>query len=390
MTTRPIYLDYASTTPADPRVVAGMNEHLLLSGQFGNPGSTTHIYGDAAAAAVETAREAVANLIGAVSREIIWTSGATEANNLAIQGAAKQYAHKGRHIITLQSEHKAVLGPCQALEAQGFVVTYLKPQTNGILSHAQLEAALEQHPDTILVSIMHVNNETGVIQNIAQLSEATRKRNILLHVDAAQSAGKIPIDVEALQIDLLSMSAHKMYGPKGIGALYVRRKPRVQLQPLLFGGDQEYGLRSGTLPTHQIVGMGIAADCAREEMNAETTRIAQLRDRLWQGLQQLPGVTRHAQTAECVAHILSVSFTGIDGESLILGMPEIAVSMGSACTSATVETSHVLRAMGLTDQIAQSTLRFSLGRWTTEQDIDTTIAVVVREVQRLRALSPIK
>ena len=383
----PVYLDYAATTPVDPQVAELMATFLTTDGQFGNPASTTHSFGYQAKRAVDLARQQVAQLLNAEASEIIWTSGATESNNLAIKGAAYQYQGRGRHIVTCKTEHKAVLDVCRHLEQDGFSVTYLDLQSNGLIDLAQLEAAFR--PDTSMVSIMHVNNETGVIQDIKAIGQLTRNRGILLHVDAAQSAGKVPLDVKSLDVDLISVCAHKIYGPKGVGALYVRRKPRVRLQALLHGGGQERSLRAGTLPTHQIVAMGSAFELAAESLQSDNQHISQLRNTLWQGLKKLPEVYLNGHPEQTVSGILNVSFTGIAGEALLMALPEIAVASGSACTSATQEPSHVLRAMGHSDRRADSAIRFSLGRYTDEEQIDYTLDAVSAAVTRLRELSPL-
>ncbi|HXH04334.1 MAG TPA: aminotransferase class V-fold PLP-dependent enzyme [Candidatus Competibacteraceae bacterium] len=388
MSERPIYLDYAATTPVDPRVMDMMLGYLGPGGEFGNPGSITHVYGARAAAAVEEARAQVAALLDAEPREIVFTSGATESINLALQGAARANARRGRHIVTCKSEHKAVLDTCHHLERQGFAVTYLDPSPDGRLEPEAVAAALR--PDTVLVSLMHVNNETGVVQDLAALAALTRAHGVLLHVDAAQSAGKLPLDVQAVPgIDLLSLSGHKLYAPKGVGALYVRRFPKVRLEPLLYGGGQERGLRSGTLAVHQIVALGAACRIAREEMASEQARIAALRQRLWQGLSALPGVRLNGHPERRVAGILSVAFPGLDGEALLADLPGLALSAGSACTSASNEPSHVLKALGLPDHLARASLRFSLGRWTTAAEVDIALTQVTAAVRRLRALSPL-
>ena len=385
--TQPIYLDYAATTPVDPRVAEAMARYLTPDGQFGNPASRSHSFGWQAEDAVSAARGHVAELIGADPREIVWTSGGTESDNLAIKGAAHFYRKKGRHIVTCKTEHKAVLDTCRQLEREGCEVTYLSPQPNGLLDLAEFEAALRE--DTVLVSVMHVNNEIGVIQDIAALGALTRPRGILLHVDAAQSAGKVPIDVGAMQVDLMTLSAHKIYGPKGIGALYVCRKPRVRLEAQMHGGGHERGLRSGTLATHQIVGMGEAFRLAGAEMAAEAARIRALRDRLWAGLGRMEEVYLNGDLERRVPGNLNVSFNFVEGESLIMALKDIAVSSGSACTSASLEPSYVLRALGRNDELAHSSLRFSIGRFTTEEDIDRTIALIEGAVRRLRDLSPL-
>ncbi|MDS4030192.1 MAG: IscS subfamily cysteine desulfurase [Candidatus Contendobacter sp.] len=384
----PIYLDYAATTPMDPQVAAVLGQCLSRDGCFGNPSSSTHILGRAAARAVESARDHVAALLNADPREIIWTSGATEANNLALFGAMRAYARKGRHLVTSQTEHKAVLDVCRRLEREGCTVAYLAPKSDGLIAPEQVAAALR--PDTVLVSLMHVNNETGVIQDLAAISAIARARGILLHVDAAQSAGKLPLDLRTLPVDLLSLSAHKLYGPKGVGALYVRQRPhRVRLEPLLYGGGQEHGLRAGTLPTHQIAAMGEACRITGESMAVEQPRIRELRDRLWQGLATLGEMELNSHPERNVAGILNVGCTGITAEALLTALPEIAVATGSACTSAGHEPSHVLRAMGRDDFQARGAIRFSLGRFTTVEEIDYTVETVRAAVNRLRGLSPL-
>ena len=362
----PIYLDYAATTPVDPRVAQAML--VYMTEKFGNPASTSHGFGQDAAFAVERARAQVASLIGAPARDIVWTSGATESNNLALKGAAHANRARGRHLVTVATEHKAVLDTMRRLESEGFDVTVLQPQANGLLDLAAFEAALR--PDTILASVMMVNNEIGVIQPIQALGRICRARGILLHVDAAQGAGKLPIDVDALQVDLLSMSAHKLYGPKGIGALYVRSSPQVQLEAQMDGGGHEKGLRSGTLPSHQIVGMGEACELARLELAAESVRIAALRDRLRSGLAALPGVRFNGDLAQRIPHNLNVSFAGAGGGGLADRLPGIAVSAGSACNSASAAPSYVLRAIGLSEALARSAMRISLGRYTSAADVD--------------------
>jgi cysteine desulfurase len=384
----PIYLDYAATTPVDPRVAALLGRYLTLAGIFGNPASTTHIFGRQAAQAVETARVQVAALINADPGDIIWTSGATEANNLALLGVMRAYSRKGRHLLTAKTEHKAVLDVCHWLERDGYKVTYLDPDPDGRIPLERVAAALR--PDTVLASLMHVNNETGVIQDLAAIGGLTRERGVLLHVDAAQSAGKLPIDLHTLPVDLLSLSAHKLYGPKGIGALYVRQRPvRVRLEPLLYGGGQERGLRAGTLPTHQIAAMGEAFRIAREEMDVEQTWIRELRNRLWRALVALGQVALNGHAEQRVPGILNVSFGGITAEALLADTPEIAVSTGSACTSASNEPSHVLRAMGCDAIRARGAVRFSLGRFTTVEEIDHAAQAISTAVQRLRELSPL-
>lgn len=382
---RPVYLDYASTTPVDPRVVEAMLP--WLAERFGNPASNTHSYGWEAEDAVENAREEVARLIGAEAREIVWTSGATESNNLALKGAAQFHAQRGRHVVTVVTEHKAVLDTCRELERQGFEVTYLGVPPSGLLDADAFAQALR--PDTILASVMAVNNEIGVVQDIPALGRICRERGVLFHVDAAQATGKLPIDLAEWPVDLLSLSAHKTYGPKGIGALYVRRKPRVRLQAQVHGGGHEKGHRSGTLATHQIVGMGEAYRLARLEMGDELPRIQKLRDRFWEGLSSLEQVWLNGDMQRRVPHNLNVSFGGVEGESLLAGLRGIAVSSGSACTSASQEPSYVLRALGRSNALAQSSIRFSVGRGTTEADIDAAIAEVRHVVERLRSLSPL-
>ncbi|MCG5499801.1 IscS subfamily cysteine desulfurase [Ectothiorhodospira lacustris] len=384
---RPIYLDYAATTPVDERVAEKMARHLTIDGLFGNPASRSHPFGWEAEKAVEEAREQVAALVGADPREIVWTSGATEADNLAIKGAAHFYQKKGRHIVTMKTEHKAVLDTCRQLEREGYEVTYLDPEPNGLLDLTKLEAALRD--DTVLVSIMHVNNEIGVIQDIEAIGTLTRARGILYHVDAAQSTGKVDIDLAMLPVDLMSFSAHKSYGPKGVGALYVRRKPRVRIEAQMHGGGHERGMRSGTLAPHQIIGMGEAFRIAREEMAQENQRLRQLRDRLWAGLSDMDEVYLNGDAERRVAGSLNVSFNFVEGESLIMALKDIAVSSGSACTSASLEPSYVLRALGRDDELAHSSIRFSVGRYTTTDDIDRTITLVRGAVQKLRDLSPL-
>ena len=383
----PIYLDYSATTPVDPRVADRMRQYLTSDGEFGNPASRSHSFGWHAEEAVDEARKQVAALIGADPREIIWTSGGTESDNLAIKGAAHFYQKKGKHIVTVKTEHKAVLDTCRQLEREGFELTYLAPQENGLLDLEELQASLRD--DTVVVSVMHVNNEIGVVQDISAIGKMTRARGIILHVDAAQSAGKIPIDVHELQVDLMTVSAHKIYGPKGIGALYICRKPRVRLEAQMHGGGHERGLRSGTLPTHQIVGMGEAFRLAREEMVEESTRIRALRDRLWDGLNKMEEVYLNGDLEQRVPGNLNVSFNFVEGESLIMALKDVAVSSGSACTSASLEPSYVLRALGRNDELAHSSLRFTIGRFTTEQEIDYTIALIEQAVRRLRDLSPL-
>ncbi|HDZ8894657.1 TPA: IscS subfamily cysteine desulfurase [Aeromonas dhakensis] len=383
----PIYLDYSATCPVDPRVAEKMMQCLTMDGLFGNPASRSHRFGWQAEEAVDLARNQVAELIGADPREIVFTSGATESNNLAIKGVTHFYAGKGKHIVTSKTEHKAVLDTCRQLEREGYEVTYLEPMPNGLFTLEQIEGALRD--DTILVSIMHVNNEIGVVQNIAAIGELCRSRKILLHVDAVQSVGKIPVDVEALKVDLLSMSAHKVYGPKGIGALYVRRKPRVRLEAQMHGGGHERGMRSGTLPTHQIVGMGEAFRIAKEEMASEGERIMALRQRLWDGIKDIEEVYINGDLEQRVPGNLNVSFAYVEGESLIMALKDLAVSSGSACTSASLEPSYVLRALGLNDELAHSSIRFSMGRFTTEEEIDYAIKLIRDSIGRLREMSPL-
>jgi cysteine desulfurase len=383
----PIYMDYSATTPVDPRVAEKMMQCLTMDGHFGNPASRSHEYGWDAEKMVNEARQHVADLINCDPREVIWTSGATESNNLAIKGVAYFHRKKGKHIITAKTEHKAVLDTCRYLEGQGFEVTYLDPEPNGLIDLKKLEAAMRD--DTILVSLMHVNNEIGVVTDIAAIGEMTRSRKILFHVDAAQSAGKVPIDLQNMKVDLMSFSAHKIYGPKGAGALFVRRKPRVRLEAQLQGGGHERGMRSGTLATHQIVGMGEAFRLAKAEMAEENERVMRLRQRLWDGLQQIEEIYVNGDINHRVAGNLNVSFNFVEGESLIMALRELAVSSGSACTSASLEPSYVLRALGRNDELAHSSIRFSIGRFTTEQDIDHAISLIKKSVDKLRELSPL-
>ena len=383
----PIYLDYASTTPVDPRVVTKMQECLSLEGNYGNPASRSHEFGWKAEESVEEARANVASLVNCDHREIVWTSGATESDNLAIKGAARFYRKKGNHIITSKLEHKAVLDSCRQLEREGFEVTYLDPDAKGIIKPEELVKNIKD--ETILVSLMHVNNEIGVINDIAALGEITRENGVVFHVDAAQSTGKVPIDLTNLKVDLMSFSAHKTYGPKGVGALFVRRKPRVRLEAMIHGGGHERGMRSGTLPTHQIVGMGEAFKLAEEEMSADNARISALREKFWLGLKDIEEVHLNGHEEKRVAGFLNVSFNFIEGESLIMALKDIAVSSGSACTSASLEPSYVLRALGLKDELAHSSIRFALGRFTTEQEVDYTINLVKDSVTKLRELSPL-
>ncbi len=381
----PIYLDYSATTPVDPRVAQAMIP--WLTEHFGNPASRSHAYGWEAEEAVEKARADVAALVNCDPREIVWTSGATESINLAIKGAAHFYKDKGKHLVTVRTEHKATLDTVRELEREGFEATYLDVDPNGLVPLAAFEAALR--PDTIVVSVMLVNNEIGVVQDIAAMGEICRKRGIVFHVDAAQATGKVPIDLSTLKVDLMSFSAHKTYGPKGVGALFVRRKPRVRIEAQMHGGGHERGMRSGTLPTHQIVGMGEAFRIAKEEMAAEGERIRMLRDRLWKGLSQIEEVYLNGDMDRRVPHNLNVSFNFVEGESLIMAIKDIAVSSGSACTSASLEPSYVLRALGRSDELAHSSIRFTVGRFTTPQEIDHTIDLLRRKVGKLRELSPL-
>jgi len=381
----PIYMDYSATTPIDPRVVDKMIPYLRE--QFGNPASRSHAYGWDAERAVEEAREQVAALVNADPREIIWTSGATESDNLAIKGAAHFYKSKGKHIITVKTEHKAVLDTCRELEREGFEVTYLDVKPDGLIDLDVFKAALR--PDTILVSVMSVNNEIGVVQDVEAIGEITREKGIIFHVDAAQATGKIEIDLQKLKIDLMSFSAHKTYGPKGIGALYVRRKPRVRIEAQIHGGGHERGMRSGTLAPHQIVGMGEAFRLAREEMATENERVRMLRDRLLKGLSEIEEVYVNGDMEKRVAHNLNISFNFVEGESLIMAVKDVAVSSGSACTSASLEPSYVLRALGRNDELAHSSIRFTVGRFTTEQDVDYVINLLKTKISKLRDLSPL-
>lgn len=383
----PIYMDYSATTPVDPRVAEKMMHYLTLQGVFGNPASRSHKFGWEAEHAVEEAREHIAALVNADPKEIVWTSGATESDNLAIKGVAHFYQAQGKHIITCKTEHKAVLDPCRQLEREGFEVTYLDPQPNGLIDLKELEASIRK--DTILVSLMHVNNEIGVVADIAAIGEITRAHKVLFHVDAAQSTGKVAIDLEKMKVDLMSFSAHKTYGPKGVGALYVRRKPRVRLEAQMHGGGHERGMRSGTLATHQCVGMGEAFRIAREEMLSEGARIQALRDKLWNGIKEMEEVYVNGDLEHRVPHNLNVSFNFVEGESLIMALKDIAVSSGSACTSASLEPSYVLRALGRDDELAHSSIRFSIGRFTTEADIDYAIDLIRNKVGKLRELSPL-
>ncbi|MFC1026839.1 IscS subfamily cysteine desulfurase [Pasteurella multocida] len=383
----PIYLDYAATCPVDERVAKKMMEYLTVEGNFGNPASRSHKFGWQAEEAVDVARNHIADLIGADSREIVFTSGATESDNLAIKGAAHFYQSKGKHIITCKTEHKAVLDTCRQLEREGFEVSYLNPKSDGLIDLEELKNAMRD--DTILVSIMHVNNEIGVIQDIAAIGELCRARKILFHVDATQSVGKLPINLAELKVDLMSMSSHKLYGPKGIGALYVSRKPRVRLEAIIHGGGHERGMRSGTLPVHQIVGMGEAYRICKEEMASEMPRLKALRDRLYNGLKDIEETYVNGSMEHRLDSNLNISFNYVEGESLMMALRDIAVSSGSACTSASLEPSYVLRALGLNDELAHSSIRFTLGRYTTEEEIDYTIELVKNAVAKLRELSPL-
>ena len=383
----PIYMDYSATTPVDERVAEKMMAYLTRQGHFGNPASRSHEFGWKAEEAVELARQQVADLINADPREIIWTSGATESNNLAIKGVAHFYQKQGKHIITLKTEHKAVLDSCRQLEREVYEVTYLAPEPSGLLDLDKFRAALRD--DTVLASVMHVNNEIGVIQDIAAIGEICRERKIVFHVDAAQSAGKIDIDMDKLKVDLMSFSAHKVYGPKGIGALYVRRKPRVRVEAQMHGGGHERGLRSGTLPTHQIVGMGEAFRIAKEEMAEEDARVRVLRDRLWAGLNGMEEVYLNGDLEQRVPGNLNVSFNYVEGESLIMALKDMAVSSGSACTSSSLEPSYVLRALGRNDELAHSSIRFTIGRFTTQEEVDYVVQLVKEKVGKLRELSPL-
>ncbi len=383
----PIYLDNSSTTPVDPRVAEKMMECLTREGNFGNPASRSHMPGWKAEEAVETARRHVADLINCDPREIVWTSGATEADNLAIKGAAHFYDKKGKHVVTSKIEHKAVLDSCRQLEREGYEVTYLDPSESGIISPESVASAIR--PDTTLVSLMHVNNEIGVINDIEAIGKITREQKVIFHVDAAQGVGKVNIDLEKMQVDLLSLTTHKVYGPKGIGALYVRRKPRIRIEPQMHGGGHERGMRSGTLPTHQIVGMGEAFRIAKEEMAEENSRILALRNRLLEGLSDIEEVYVNGDIDYRVAGNLNISFNFVEGESLIMALRDLAISSGSACTSASLEPSYVLRALGLNDELAHSSLRITIGRFTTEEEVDYTIEKIHAAVAKLRELSPL-
>ncbi|CAM4089615.1 MULTISPECIES: IscS subfamily cysteine desulfurase [Shewanella] len=383
----PIYLDYAATTPVDPRVAEKMMQYMTMDGIFGNPASRSHRYGWQAEEAVDIARNQVAELINADPREIVFTSGATESDNLAIKGVAHFYHKKGKHIITSKTEHKAVLDTCRQLEREGFEVTYLEPESNGIIPIEKLEAAMRE--DTILLSLMHVNNEIGVIHDIDAIGELCRAKKVIFHVDAAQSAGKLPIDLQKTKVDLMSISAHKMYGPKGIGALYVRRKPRIRLEATMHGGGHERGMRSGTLATHQIVGMGEAAAIAKADMESDNARIRRLRDRLWDGIKHIEETYINGDAEQRYCGSLNVSFNFVEGESLMMALKDLAVSSGSACTSASLEPSYVLRALGLDDEMAHSSIRFSIGRFTTEEEIDHAIETITKSIGQLREMSPL-
>lgn len=383
----PIYFDYSATTPVDPRVAEKMVACLTLDGNFGNPASRSHLFGWKAEEAVETARRQVADLINADPREIVWTSGATESDNLAIKGAAHFYQKKGKHIVTSKIEHKAVLDTCRQLEREGFEVTYLDPGSDGLITPEMVENAVRE--DTTVVSLMHVNNEIGTITDIAAIGEITRSKGIVFHVDAAQSAGKVVIDMEKMKVDLMSFSAHKAYGPKGIGALYVRRKPRIRLEAQMHGGGHERGMRSGTLPTHQIVGMGEAFRLAKEELETDTAHVLALRERMLDGLKDVEEVHINGSLEQRVPANLNVSFAFVEGESLLMSLKDLAVSSGSACTSASLEPSYVLRALGLSDELAHSSIRFSFGRFTTNEDIDYAVNQIKGAVEKLRELSPL-
>ena len=383
----PIYLDYSATTPVDPRVAEKMIDCLTMEGNFGNPASRSHLFGWKAEEAVESARRQVADLINADPREIVWTSGATESDNLAIKGAAHFYQKKGKHIITSKIEHKAVLDTCRQLEREGFEVTYLTPNTDGLIEPSAVAEAIRE--DTILVSLMHVNNEIGTITDIQAIGELTRSKGIIFHVDAAQSVGKIDIYLSDCKVDLMSVSGHKMYGPKGIGVLFVRRKPRIRLEAQMHGGGHERGMRSGTLATHQIVGMGEAARICKEELQEETAKIIALRDRFWAGVQNMEEVHINGSEEQRVPGNLNVSFAFVEGESLLMSLKDLAVSSGSACTSASLEPSYVLRALGLNDEMAHSSIRFSFGRFTTEEEVDYAVNQIQSAVGKLRELSPL-
>ena len=383
----PIYFDYSATCPVDPRVAEKMVQCLTMDGTFGNPASRSHRYGWQAEEAVDAAREYIAELINADPREIVFTSGATESDNLAIKGAAHFYNKKGKHVITCKTEHKAVLDPCRQLEREGYEVTYLEPESNGLIDLAKLRDAMRE--DTVLVSIMHVNNEIGVIQDIAAIGEICRENKTIFHVDAAQSAGKLPIDVQTTKVDLISFSAHKIYGPKGIGALYVRRKPRIRLEAQMHGGGHERGFRSGTLPTHQIVGMGEAFRIAKLEMAQDYQHAVEMRERLLKGLEGIEEMSINGDVEHRIPNNLNISFAFVEGESLLMALKDLAVSSGSACTSASLEPSYVLRALGLNDELAHSSIRFSFGRFTTAEEIDYAVVQIKQAVDKLRAMSPL-
>jgi len=383
----PIYLDYAATTPVDPKVLEKMIQYMSTDGCYGNPASRSHKFGWEAEEAVDIARQQVADLVNADPREIVWTSGATESDNLAIKGAAHFYQKKGKHIITSKVEHKAVLDTCRQLEREGFIVTYLEPDEKGLHSLQQISEAITD--ETILISIMHVNNEIGTVQPIAEIAELTREKKIVFHVDAAQSAGKVAIDLQQMKVDLMSFSSHKLYGPKGMGALFVRRKPRIRLEAQMHGGGHERGMRSGTLPTHQIVGMGEAFHIAKERFESDEAHVLRLRNRLWQGISQMDQVYFNGDETHHVPGILNVSFNYVEGESLVMALKDLAVSSGSACTSASLEPSYVLRALGLDDEMAHSSIRFSIGRFTTEEEIDFAIEKIQTSIGRLREMSPL-
>ena len=385
--TIPIYLDYSSTTPVDPRVAAKMSECLTKEGVFGNPASRSHSFGWESEKLIDEARGHVAKLIKANKKEIVWTSGATESDNLAIKGAAHFYKEKGNHLITLTTEHKAVLDTMRHLETEGFEVTYMNPKDNGLVDIDELKSLIK--PTTTGISIMHVNNEIGVIQDLETIGKICRDNKIVFHVDAAQSPGKVDIDVDKYNIDLLSLSAHKVYGPKGIGALYVRRKPRIRLQPQMHGGGHERGFRSGTLPTHQVVGMGEAFKIAEEEMESDNKRISILRDKLWNGLNSIEEIYLNGDMKQRIPGNLNVSFNLVEGESLIMAIKDMAVSSGSACTSASLEPSYVLRALGRSDELAHSSIRISIGKYTTEEEIDYSVSLIKEAVAKLRELSPL-
>jgi cysteine desulfurase len=383
----PIYFDYSATCPVDPRVAEKMVQCMTMDGNFGNPASRSHRFGWQAEEAVDTAREQIAELLNADPREIVFTSGATESDNLAIKGAAHFYGKKGKHVITCKTEHKAVLDPCRQLEREGYEVTYLEPEANGLIDMAKLRDAMRE--DTVLVSIMHVNNEIGVIQDVAAIGELCREKKVIFHVDAAQSAGKLPIDVQEMKIDLISLSAHKIYGPKGIGALYVRRKPRIRLEAQMHGGGHERGFRSGTLATHQIVGMGEAFRIAKDEMDKDYQHALALRDRMLKGLEGIEAMTINGDLEHRVPNNLNISFAFVEGESLLMALKDLAVSSGSACTSASLEPSYVLRALGLNDELAHSSIRFSFGRFTTEEEVDYAVSQIRGAVEKLRDMSPL-